>query len=160
MEDPWPLQPQPQRAAAVSAAIDGASPAGILDLALRAATRAEQLWSAPGGGSFADAVRHVHDHLIQLRELRPDDIPERFFPDGPLTIVPLALALATIMDSAEAATLLAANTGGDSDSVASIAGGVLGARCPATVNEDWYVVEQVNGHDLVSLAADLVASRH
>ena len=44
-----------------------------------------------------------------------------------MTIVPLALGLATTMQSAEEAILLAANIGGDSDSVASIAGGILGA---------------------------------
>jgi ADP-ribosylglycohydrolase len=56
--------------------------------------------------------------------------------------------------------LLAANTGGDSDSVASIAAAILGARCPETVNEGWYsVVEAVNGHDLATLARDLVRLR-
>jgi ADP-ribosylglycohydrolase len=60
------------------------------------------------------------------------------------------------MDSAEAAILLAANIGGDSDSVASIAGAILGARCPESVNDEWFaIVETVNGHDLVSLAEDL-----
>jgi ADP-ribosylglycohydrolase len=43
---------------------------------------------------------------------------------APRTIVPLALALATLLHSAEEAILLAANVGGDSDSVASIAGGI------------------------------------
>jgi ADP-ribosylglycohydrolase len=37
--------------------------------------------------------------------------------------------------------------------VASIAGAILGARHPDTVNEEWYaVVEAVNHHDLTSLA--------
>jgi len=62
---------------------------------------------------------------------------------------------------AEAAILLAANIGGDSDSVASIAGGILGARCPSTVNERWYaVVQQVNDFDLVAIANQLAALRH
>ena len=60
------------------------------------------------------------------------------FPNQPLTIVPLALALATVMRSAEDAILLAANIGGDSDSVASIAGGILGAMYPDTVNQRWW----------------------
>jgi ADP-ribosylglycohydrolase len=73
-----------------------------------------------------------------------------------LTIVPLALTLGTVMKSAEEAILLAANTGGDSDSVASIAGAVLGARNPATINDEWYaIVERVNCHDLTSIAEDL-----
>jgi ADP-ribosylglycohydrolase len=64
------------------------------------------------------------------------------------------------MQSAEAATLVAANVGGDSDSVASIVGAVLGARFPESVNDEWHaIVEQVNGHDLVSLARDLSSLR-
>ena len=64
------------------------------------------------------------------------------------------------MTSAEAAILLAANTGGDSDSVASIAGAILGARYPESVNDEWYaVVERVNGHDLLSLAEGLAGLR-
>jgi len=78
-----------------------------------------------------------------------------------LTIVPLALGLATVMESAEEAILLAANTGGDSDSVASIAGGILGAMYPMTVNDHWYsVVEQVNDHDLVAVANEMAQLRH
>jgi ADP-ribosylglycohydrolase len=56
---------------------------------------------------------------------------------------------------------LAANVGGDSDSVASIAGGILGAMYPATVNPQWCeVVESVNRHDLEAVARDLTALRH
>jgi len=78
-----------------------------------------------------------------------------------LTIVPLALGLATVMESAEEAILLAANIGGDSDSVASIAGAVLGAMYPMTVNHDWYsVVEAVNHHDLVTISNELAQLRH
>jgi ADP-ribosylglycohydrolase len=84
----------------------------------------------------------------------------RYFPNNPLTIVPLALALATITDSAQVAILLATNTGGDSDSVASIAGGILGAQYPDTVPDSWHsVVESVNGHELVSVASSLAALR-
>jgi hypothetical protein len=49
----------------------------------------------------------------------------RCAPTNPLTIVPLAIALATLMQSAESAVLLAANIGGDSESVGSIAGSAL-----------------------------------
>ena len=85
---------------------------------------------------------------------------QRCFPDRPLTIVPLALALATLMQSAEDAILVATNVGGDSDSVASIAGGILGAMYPHTVNQRWYdIVERVNDHELESLADQLVPLR-
>jgi ADP-ribosylglycohydrolase len=71
------------------------------------------------------------------------------------------LTLATVMDSAERAIVWAANVGGDSDSVASIAGSILGARFPETVNNDWYnVVEAVNDHRLVPIAKSLADLRH
>lgn len=62
---------------------------------------------------------------------------------------------------AEAAILVAAHIGGDSDSVASIAGGILGARFPSTVNRQWHTaVEGVNDHHLASVAAALTPLRH
>ena len=58
-------------------------------------------------------------------------------------------------------TSSATNVGGDSDSVASIAGAILGARYPDTVNNEWYeVVERVKNHDLRSLAEALNGLRH
>lgn len=147
-------------AVAVSAAIDGASPLEIIGLAERAAAQAERRWARSAAAIFAAAVRTVHDQARQWSELHAADVATRCFPAGPLTIVPLALALGTVMESAEAAALLAANVGGDSDSVASIAGAILGARYPGSVNEEWYVVvEDVNGHGLRSLAEDLTAFR-
>jgi len=96
-----------------------------------------------------------------LPALRPADVAARSFPNQPLTIVPLALGLATVMQSVDEAILLAANIGGDSDSVASIAGAILGAMYPTTVDSDWYrVVEAVNQHNLVALANDLAQLRH
>jgi ADP-ribosylglycohydrolase len=73
----------------------------------------------------------------------------------------LALALATLLQSAEDAILVAANIGGDSDSVASIAGGILGAMYPATVNQRWCaVVESINRHSVAAVAHELAALRH
>ncbi len=147
-------------AAAVSAAIDGASPLKIIGVAQHAATQAELQWPGSADATFAEAVRTIHEDLHQWSELHPAEVAARYFPEGPLTIVPLALALGTVMQSAEAAILLAANMGGDSDSVASIAGAILGARYPGTVNDEWYaVVERVNCHDLLSLSEDLRALR-
>jgi ADP-ribosylglycohydrolase len=148
-------------AAAVSAAIDGASGPEILELAVTAASRAEARW--PGGRpepALARAILTVQRALASLPVLRPSEVARRCFPSQPLTIVPLALALSTIMQSADDSILVAANVGGDSDSVASIAGGILGARYPGTVNSSWYeVVESVNGHDLLGLASELIPLR-
>ena len=147
-------------AAAVSAAIAGASSREILSLAERAAAVAESRWPGSSAPAFADAIRAVHNELAAARNMRAADASSRCFPDRPLTIVPLALGLATTMQSAEEAILLAANIGGDSDSVASIAGGILGAMHPRTVNQQWCeVVERVNGHDLRALATELATLR-
>jgi ADP-ribosylglycohydrolase len=147
-------------AAAVSAAIDGASPAEIVGMAQRAAALAERRRSNSADATIADAVRIVHAGLHQCGELDPGNVAARYFPASPLTIVPLAIALGTVMESAEAAILLATNIGGDSDSVASIAGAIAGARRPETVNEEWYaVVEMINGHDLMYLAGALSGLR-
>jgi ADP-ribosylglycohydrolase len=99
--------------------------------------------------------------LSEATTLTASAIADKVLPNSPLTIVPLAIVLATMMESAEAAILLAANIGGDSDSVASIMGAILGARSPSTVNSEWYaVVERVNNHDLLPLTEGLSALRH
>ncbi len=147
-------------AAAVSAAIDGADSQEILELAQRASERAERKRCGSPDTVFAQSIGAIHDRLSRWPELNADDVARRYDPTQPLTIVPLAIALATLIDSAQSAIILAANIGGDSDSVASIAGAILGARYPASVNEDWYeVVEAINGHHLSSLADDLSALR-
>jgi ADP-ribosylglycohydrolase len=147
-------------AAAVSAAIDGASEAGVFEHAVLAAGEAERRWPGQEGAVFSKAVLHVRDDLASAGTLEPAVVAARCFPRTPLTIVPLALALATLLSSAGEAILLAANLGGDSDSVASIAGGILGARAPHTVSAQWCaVVETVNGHNLDALADALAAVR-
>lgn len=147
-------------AAAVSAAIDGQSPLEIIEIAQRAAAQAERERSGSADATFAQAVRTIHADLREWSELHPEKVAARYFPNRPLTIVPLAVALGTLTDSAEAAILLATNIGGDSDSVASIAGAIVGARRPETVNDGWYaIVEKVNGHNLISLAEALSGLR-
>jgi ADP-ribosylglycohydrolase len=147
-------------AAGVSAAIDGAHGVEILRIAQYAGERAEQKRLGSQETAFARALGSLYDELSRLPELNANEVARRYSPTQPLTIVPLAIALATLMDSAELAIILAANIGGDSDSVASIAGAILGARHPASVNEDWYkVVEAINDHRLPSFADDLSALR-
>lgn len=147
-------------AMAVSAAIDGAEADEILRLAQIAGERAERKRSGSRDTVFARAIGSLHDDLLRLPELNADEVARQCQPTDPLTIVPLALALATLMQSAEAAILLAANVGGDSDSVGSIAGSILGARYPASVNEEWYeIVEAVNDHRLVHFGKELAARR-
>jgi ADP-ribosylglycohydrolase len=101
-------------------------------------------------------MHRIHDDLAQGASLAAIDVAASHFPKTPLTIVPLAISLACIMRSAASAILLATNVGGDSDSVASIAGAILGARFPCTINDQWFdVVETVNDHGLIRLAEGL-----
>jgi ADP-ribosylglycohydrolase len=147
-------------AVAISAAIDDAGPQEILELAARAATIAERRWFPDSPPRFAAAIRAAHDGIARPGPLRPEHVAACCFPDRPSTIVPLALALGITMTSADDAILLAANVGGDSDSVASMAGAILGARFPNTVNQGWCdVVERVNAHGLAALAGRLAALR-
>lgn len=148
-------------AAAVSAAIDAAAPYQVLELAERAAAQAESRWPGRSAPVLANAIRSLHNSLACLPALAPAEMAARWFPNQPMTIVPLALGLATTLRSAEEAILLATNIGGDSDSVGSIAGGILGAMYPQTVNQHWYeVVERINAHDLVAVANALTPLRH
>lgn len=147
-------------AAAVSAAVDGLSAFGIIDLARRAAVMAEREHTDSPATTFAHALDEMFHELRQWPALHAAGLAARYFPNNPLTIVPLALALATLTDSAQEAILLAANTGGDSDSVASIAGGIAGARYPDSVHAEWSAaVHIVNAHPLVSVSEALTSLR-
>jgi ADP-ribosylglycohydrolase len=82
------------------------------------------------------------------------------FPDNPLTGVPLALSLATMVKTAEDAIVGVANIGGDSDSVASIAGAISGAKHPGSLNRQWCnVVDHLNSHSLAATAGVLARLR-
>ena len=134
-------------------------PQQVLKLAVSAAARVENLWPdrAP---SFAAAIQAVHERLASLPSLTSADIAAGCFPNQPLTIVPLAIGLATLMRSAEEAILLAANVGGDQRLGRVNRRSNSRAMYPNTVNEDWYqTVEAVNQHQLVPMAVEFRALR-
>jgi ADP-ribosylglycohydrolase len=113
-----------------------------------------------GSSTIAASIETMHADLSRRDRLNVDEIAEPYFPNQPETIVPLAIALALITESAEATILLAANVGGDADSVASMGGAIAGALRPETVNQHWFdVVESVNGDSLLEIAAALAALR-
>jgi ADP-ribosylglycohydrolase len=85
-------------AAAVSAAIDGALSIEIIQIALRAAAQVERDWPLSAGGSITEAVRQRYDDMRRWRELRPNAVADSCFPNSPLTIVPLALVLGTVLE--------------------------------------------------------------
>jgi hypothetical protein len=113
-----------------------------------------------GEATMARCIEEAYRDLAARPCLDPTQIAETHFPDRPETKVPLAISLALITKSAERTTLLAANIGGDADSVASIGGAIAAALCPDTVNEDWFaVVQAVNQDDIVAMARALAQRR-
>jgi ADP-ribosylglycohydrolase len=145
-------------AAAISAALEGMSVAEVLNLAIVAARKAEAFTPASKSKatpSIAASIQEIHANLYSRGSLLASELAIKYFPDRPETKVPLAISLALITESAQNTTLLAANLGGDSDSVASIGAAIAGSLRPETVNETWFrVVQSVNGDD------DLVAIAH
>lgn len=147
-------------AGAVSAALENRSPAGVLAASLAAARQAEALIASRAEPRMSECIAQVHDDLDPGRTLDSAWIAERYFPDRTVTIVPLAIALALRTRSAEQTTLIAANIGGDSDSVASIGAAIAGAIQPETIRDDWFaVVSRLNGDALIQLAGSLVRLR-
>jgi ADP-ribosylglycohydrolase len=109
---------------------------------------------------MAEALARTHADLAEHLPLTAEYIAAHYFPDRPETIVPLAISLALLTESAETTALLAANVGGDADSVASIGGAIAGALRPETVNHGSLdVVATVNGEDLEAEALAVVARR-
>jgi ADP-ribosylglycohydrolase len=147
-------------AGAVSAALDGRPSAEVLMVAIRASTVAESLRPCGKTSTIAAAIQEIYSDLAKRKHLIVDELANQYFPNKPQNIVPLAISLALLTQSAQETALVAANIGGDSDSVASIGGAIAGALHPETVNEDWFkVVNLINEDDLLDLATSLADLR-
>ena len=151
-------------AGAISAALEGEPAAEVLKLALQAARKAEAFTPAPTDKAkppMAVSILKMHEDLSTHDALLASDLAEmKYFPNKPETKVPLAINLALLTESAEQTILLAANVGGDSDSVASIGAAIAGALRPDTVKEAWFdVVQTANGDDLIDIAEALAKLR-
>jgi ADP-ribosylglycohydrolase len=147
-------------AVAVSASLEGCSPPEVLAAALTAATMAESLRPPTRPCTVAASLASMHADLAKRLPLTPEYIAEHYFPVTPETKVPLAISLALLTESAEITALVAANVGGDADSVASIGGAIAGAHRPDTVNNDWFeIISAVNNDDVVAAARSIVALR-
>ena len=124
----------------------------VLNLAVQAARDAE----AGAPPNVAALIQEIYADLSSRDVLLVKELAETYFPDNNETKVPLAIALALCTQSAERTILLAANLGGDADSVASIGAAIAGALRPDSVNYAWFdVVQAVNGGDLIELAQSL-----
>ncbi len=147
-------------AGAVSAALEGRPGAEVLMVALQASQKAESLRPSAEAAAVTRSIAGIHSDLAGRQRLVAGELANQYFPDKPQNIVPLAIGLALVTRSARETALLAANIGGDADSVACIGGAIAGALCPETVNEEWFeVVERINQDELVDLATSLAALR-
>jgi ADP-ribosylglycohydrolase len=147
-------------AGGVSAALEGRPRAEVLTVALEASRQAETLRPSDEASTIARSIENIYSDLVRMKHLAVDEIAQRYFPNKPQNIVPLAISLALVTGSAEATALLAANLGGDSDSVASIGGAIAGALYPETVNQKWFdVVTAINEDNLLDVAISLAALR-
>jgi ADP-ribosylglycohydrolase len=147
-------------AAAVSASVDACSPEEVLTAALRAAKMAESLRRPTRPSTIAESLTAMHADLANHLPLTPEYIATHYYPNTPEAIVPLAISVAVLTRSAESVALLAANVGGDADSVASIGGAIAGALSPEFVNDDWFeIVSTVNNEDIVGAALHQAAQR-
>jgi ADP-ribosylglycohydrolase len=147
-------------AGAVSAALEGRSSVEVLTVALSASKGAESLRPSTEAATLTRSIAAIHSDLVRRQHLVIDELADRYFPDKPQTIVPLAICLALVTQSAQATTLLAANIGGDADSVASIGGAIAGALHPDTVNQEWFeVVNVINNDPIIDLATSLASLR-
>ncbi|MCJ7841982.1 ADP-ribosylglycohydrolase family protein [Lederbergia sp. NSJ-179] len=147
-------------AAAVSAAIDEKQPYEILQHSILAAKTAEKYRPASSDESVADLILRVYEDLLSQESLSLEFIKDKYMPWKTPNIIALAINFAILTQSAEKTTLLAANLGGDTDSVASMGSAIAGAMSPQTVNEEWYqAVKEVNGNELLELAPRIASLR-
>lgn len=106
------------------------------------------------------SIETIYSNLTRRKNLVVDDVAQEYFPGKAINIVPLAISLALITESAEETVLFAANLGGDSDSIASIGGAIAGALYPETVNDGWFeTVSAINEDNLLNMANSLAALR-
>jgi ADP-ribosylglycohydrolase len=147
-------------AGAVSAAVEGAPASDVLATAVIASKEAEALRPSKRASTISVSLERIYSDLRARKRLVVDEIAEQYFPDKTENIVGVAISLALITQSAEETALLAANIGGDSDSVASIGGAIAGALFPERVNERWFeVVSAINGDGILEIASSLSAMR-
>lgn len=145
----------------VSAAIDGKQSDEIFEIAVSASREAKKYRKSSNNIEFHEALIHMYEDLVRQEEIKVSYLNEKYFPKTTIDIVPLAISLALITKSAEKVTLIAANLGGDSDSVASMGSAIAGAMYPETVNEKWYeIVQSVNGNELLELGKKLYYFRN
>ncbi len=151
-------------AAAVSAGLDGASFDAAVEVAGRAAAMANERGHYVAGADVAKRIGWATRAVAGLGEQEALDLVDEIVGTGVQTqeSVPAAFALASVWPSDPwAACLAAAGLGGDSDTVGSMVGAIVGAGVGVTAFPAAAVrlVEDVNGLDLSDVAASLLHIR-
>jgi ADP-ribosylglycohydrolase len=144
-------------AAAYSAALEGFDIKSIIEASIEAAFLGNQL----GMDDFCPDVARRLQWMSKNVEKEQKGLRNWMNPgfrawEG----ATFALALVMKYDSAKDAILAAVNEGGDADSIASMAGGIVAARNPDTLPAEWVeIVKRENNLEFMSLAERLMVLR-
>jgi ADP-ribosylglycohydrolase len=144
-------------AAAYSAALEGFGKKELLEVAIEAASLGNQLGEDDLCPDVARRLQWVSKNVEKEKKgLRGWLNPGFRAWEG----ATFALALVMLYDSAKDAILAAVNEGGDADSIASMAGGIVAARNPDTLPEEWIeIVKRENNLEFSPLVEQLVTLR-
>jgi ADP-ribosylglycohydrolase len=149
--------------AAVSAGVGGATLAEAMDVAIEAADEGGRRGHWVAGGTIAGRLRWAIPYLRGIRAERRDDAIAEVIGTSVAAqeSVVAALALAAVAADPWAALGQAAGLGGDTDTVAAMAGAVLGATAGSAVwpSAEVRTLEEVNELDFTSMVRDLVTLR-
>lgn len=148
--------------AAVSAGVDGADPIQATAVAVAAAEEGERRGHWVAGGSIAARLRWAVPYLSATSPRDRDDALAEVIGTSVAAqeSVVAALALAAVADDPWAALCRAAGLGGDTDTIAAMAGAVLGATHGAVwPSAALATVARGNDLDLVPLVDGLLALR-
>jgi ADP-ribosylglycohydrolase len=149
--------------AAVSAGIDGANAPEAVEVAIAAADEGARRGHWAAGGEIGPRLRWAVPYLAELApERRPDALAQVIGTSvASQESVVAALALAACSEDPWSTLCLAAGLGGDTDTVAAMAGAVLGATNGGGIWPDVEraVLRRVNGLDLEPLVRQLLTLR-
>jgi ADP-ribosylglycohydrolase len=151
-------------AAAVSAGLDGADRASVIEIGSAAADEGAGLGRYIAGADVATRIRWAVSTTSAAPTADRLDLIDRLIGTGVATqeAVPAAFALvAHAGDDPWAACLLAASLGGDSDTIAAMVGAITGALhgLDAFPPDAIRLIDEVNELPLATLVDDLLALR-
>ncbi|MET0475098.1 MAG: ADP-ribosylglycohydrolase family protein [Mycobacterium sp.] len=149
--------------AAVSAGVGGASLADAVDVAIDAAAEGGRRGHWVAGGTIESRLRWAIPYLRGVRAEQRDEVIAEVIGTSVAAqeSVVAALALAAIAEDPWQAICQAAGLGGDTDTVAAMAGAVLGATVGSSAwpSAEVHTLETTNSLDFTALVRDLITLR-